>query len=291
MLRDELVRELDDYFRVPDVENDSAWGDTYDRLGASYWREYTEPSWAGRWNGLLVRGADTVERAATCVFPSDAIVASLTPRTFLFSEHPIAFEDDVAGFTPLARETFELMSEREISFYNAHAPLDHHPEVSPSRLCAAALGLDGWEEFFPIADGIPGGAVVVGDSGSRVDTLADRLRTFLGDEIPVLVVARPRSEAGRVAVAAGGGADRSILEASLERGCGTFVTGNAASECRIDFVREGVRAFRDLAAAEGVAVVDGTHYGTEKPPQLAMTAWFRARGLAAAFVPGRPERS
>jgi hypothetical protein len=27
----------------------------------------------------------------------------------------------------------------------------------------------------------------------------------------------------------------------------------------------------------------------EKPPQLAMVEWFRARGLDAEFRPGRPE--
>jgi putative NIF3 family GTP cyclohydrolase 1 type 2 len=276
---------------VADVENDAAWGETYDWLGAPYWRDYAEAAWAGRWNGLVVRGAEAVEQAATCVFPSDAIVASLEPRTFLFSEHPIAFEDDVAGFVPLARETFEAMKGRGVNFYNAHAPLDQRPEVSPSRLSAEALRLERWEKFFPIADGIPGGAVVIGNRELELDELAGRLRAFLGDEIPVVVLSRPRREAGRVAIAAGGGGDRAILEASLKRGCQTFVTGNAASECRIDFVQKGLRAFRELADAEGVGLVDGTHYGTEKPLQLAMAEWFRRRGLAAECVPGRPERS
>ena len=33
------------------------------------------------------------------------------------------------------------MRENRISFYNAHAPLDMHPEVSPSRLCAVGVTL------------------------------------------------------------------------------------------------------------------------------------------------------
>lgn len=290
MRLDNAVSALDAYFRVPEVENDD-WSETYEQLYPEpYWREFAEPGYEGRWNGLVVRGADDVERAVTCVFPSDAIVASLPPRTLLFSEHPIAFEDDLEGFAPLARETFERMKAEGICFYHVHAPLDMHPDVSPSRLVAEGLGLTGLDEYYPIADGIPGGAAVAGDSGLTLDGLASRLREVLGAEIPVGVLTRRREGAGRVAVVAGGGADADILTASLERGCETFVTGNAATRCRLDFVRDGVRAFRALADEAGVAVVDGTHYGLEKPPQLAMVGWFEQLGMPAEFRPGRPER-
>ncbi|HSK15268.1 MAG TPA: Nif3-like dinuclear metal center hexameric protein [Gaiellaceae bacterium] len=291
MRLDEVVAALDAYFRVPDVSGDD-WAPTFALLYPDpYWRAFAEAGYEGRWNGLLVRGAETVERAVACVFPSDAIVASLPPGTLLFSEHAIAFEDDEAGFAPLARSTFERLREEGCSFYHAHAPLDMHPDVSPSRLVAEGLRLTGLEEYFPIARGIPGGAAIVGESDASLDELAVRLGAFLGPEIRVEVLSRFREEAGRVAVVAGGGADRAILEASLDRGCETYVTGNAATRCRLPFVREGVRAFRALADEAGVAVVDGTHYGLEKPPQLAMVAWFRSLGLAAEFAPGRPERS
>ena len=70
----------------------------------------------------------------------------------------------------------------------------------------------------------------------------------------------------------------------------TYVTGNAVSPCPIPEVQASIAAFRALSSEAGVSVVDGTHYGTEKPPQLAMAEWFRARGLQAEFVPGHPER-
>lgn len=286
---DALVSELDAYFRVPEVRDDD-WSDTFAFLYPDpYWREFAEPGYEGRWNGLFVRGAEDVERVATCVFPSDQIVAGLGPGTFLFSEHPIAFEDDVAGFEPLARESFERMRRDAIAFYHVHAPLDQHPNVSPSRLVAQGLRLRGLEEYFPIASGIPGGAAVAGDAEGTVGELAERLPGLLGDEIPIRLVTRPEVAAGRVAVVAGGGADVEILEASLERGCTTFVSGNIATRCRLDFVQEGVRAFRERAEEAGVALVDATHYGLEKPPQLAMLSWFEGRGLPAEFRPGRPE--
>jgi putative NIF3 family GTP cyclohydrolase 1 type 2 len=285
---DELVADLDAYFRVPDVRGDD-WSRTMAHVYPDpYWRDYVVPGWEGHWNGLSMRGAQEVARAATCVFPSDRIVDGLEPGTFLFSEHPVDFADE-PGFLPLSLETYELMRERGISFYNAHAPLDMHPEVSPSRLCAVGVGLEGLEEYFPICDGIDGGAAVIGQSTLSADGLADALRSYLGPEVKVHVLTRPRGDAGRVAMVAGGGAQVEILEASLERGCQTYVTGNAATNCRLEFVQKEVRAFRGRADQAGVMLIDAMHYGMEKPPQLAMAQWFRARGLEAEFVPDGPK--
>jgi putative NIF3 family GTP cyclohydrolase 1 type 2 len=280
----DVVADLDKYFRVPDVENDAPWYEDVE----PYWRDFVEADWVERRNGLMVRGADEVERVATCVFPSVRIVAGLEPRTLLFAEHPIDLEDE-PGFLPLPRETFETMKARGISFYHVHGPLDQHPEVSPSRLIAEGLGLADWEEYFPIVDGIPGGAAVIGESALTLDELAQRLRELLGPEVPVRVVSSPRERAERVAIVAGGGAQREILDASLERGCRTYVTGNAVTRCRLEFVQEEVRGFLARARETDVAVVDATHYGTEKPPQLEMVEWFRRRGLPAEFVPDGPK--
>jgi putative NIF3 family GTP cyclohydrolase 1 type 2 len=280
--RDRLVQRLDGYFGTLDVRGDD-WAELFDLVYPDrYWREFAEPGYESRWNGLMVRGRDEVERVATCVFPSDRVVGLLEPGTFLFSEHPIDYADG-PGFLPLSRESFTRMYADGIGFYHVHAPIDHHPEVSPSRLCAAAMGVPVEDEYLPIAEGIPGGAAVIGMSDTTLDALAARLQAYLGAEVPVQVVRRrPSSDwAGRVAVVGGGGADRAALEASLERGCQTYVTGGV-------FTR-WAEAFLALAGEAGVAVVDGTHYGTEKPSQLAMVDWFRALGLEAEFIPDGPK--
>jgi len=282
MRRDELVGQLDAYFGTREVRGDE-WADLFELVYPEpYWRDYAEADYEGRWNGLLVRGADEVERAATCVFPSDRVIAMLEPGTFLFSEHPIDYGDD-PGFLPLSRESFERMRSAGISFYNVHAPLDHHLEISPSRMCAAAMGVPVEEEYLPIAQGIPGGAAVIGPSGETLDDIAGRLQALLGPEVPVTIVRRRdgTGAAGRVAVVGGGGADREALEAALERGCETYVTGGVFTRWAEEFLA--------LAESSGIAVVDGTHYGTEKPPQLAMVDWFRNVGLKAEFIPDGPK--
>jgi putative NIF3 family GTP cyclohydrolase 1 type 2 len=276
------VELLDRYFGTLQVRGDD-WSDLFELVYPDpYWREFAEPGYEGRWNGLLVRGGDEVARVATCVFPSDRVVGLLAPGTLLFSEHPIDYADE-PGFLPLARETFGRMRAGAIGFYHVHAPIDHHPVVSPSRLCAAAMEVPVEEEYLPIAEGIPGGAAVIGASDASVDELAVRLAAGLGAEVPVRVVRRrPGSDrAGRVAVVGGGGADREALAASLERGCETYVTGGV-------FTR-WAKEFLVLADEARVAVIDGTHYGTEKPTQLAMVDWFRAAGLDAEFIADGPK--
>jgi putative NIF3 family GTP cyclohydrolase 1 type 2 len=282
MRSDELVGRLDAYFGTCEVRGDE-WADLFELVYPDpYWREYAEPGYEGRWNGLLVRGADEVTRAATCVFPSDRVIAGVAPGTFLFSEHPIDYGDE-PGFLPLSRASFERLRSDGIGFYNVHAPIDHHPEISPSRMCAAGMGVPVEDEFLPIAEGIPGGAAVIGPSDATLDDLAARLQALLGPEVPVTVVRRRAGTdaAGRVAVVGGGGADRDALEAALERGCETFVTGGVFTRWAAEFLA--------LAESSGIAVVDGTHYGTEKPPQVAMVDWFRGLGLEAEFIPDGPK--
>jgi putative NIF3 family GTP cyclohydrolase 1 type 2 len=288
VLLEDLVDELDAYFRIGLVSCDDwarAFEHAYPREPS--WREHVEPAFAGHWAGLMVRGDAEVERVVTCVFPGDAVIAGLEPRTLLFSEHPLDFTDG-GGFRPLARSSFATLAERGCSLYVVHAPLYQHPEVGPSRLLADGLGLEQAETYHPIDPGLPGGIAVVGESSLTVEGLADRIRGFLGPCIPVHVLTRTAERAGTVAVVAGGGARVEILQASLERGCQTYVTGNAATNSGVARVQDRVRAFRRLADAEHISLIDATHYGTERPPQLAMVDWFRRLGLPARFVENGP---
>ena len=202
---------------------------------------------------------------------------------------------DEPGFLPLSRASFETMRARGISFYNVHAPIDQHPRISPSRMCADAIGLTGVEEYFPIDPAIP----------AAVRWWRQRPHDRGGGRAAVLVAGkrgagdgrrRHRPAAGRVTVVGGGGTDRELLEASLERGCQTYVTGGAVTRCRVEIVQRMLKEFLDLAQAEGVSVIDATHYGTEMPPQLAMVDWFQQRGLPARSSPtarssNRPQRA
>lgn len=284
----EVVQALDAEFRVDLVTRDD-WSCLYAHCYPDpYWREFVEPGYVERWNGLLVRGGDAVDRAVTCVFPSDEIVDSLEPATLLFSEHPLDFADR-PGFQPLARASFAALQEKGCSFYHVHLPLDQHATLGPSRLLAAGLGLDAPRDFAHTDPALPAGEAVVGDSPLSLEGLVARLGSFLGDDIPVHVLTRASGHAGRVAVAAGGGGQPEVLQEALDLGATTYVTGNAGTYSELEPVQELNRRFRSLAERAQVSVIDATHYGTERSPQLAMVDWFGKRGLPARFAENGPK--
>jgi hypothetical protein len=57
----------------------------------------------------------------------------------------------------------------------------------------------------------------------------------------------------------------------------------------IGFVQEELSAFRLLAEQHAVSLISATHYGSERPPQLAMLDWFLSRGIPAKFIENGPK--
>ena len=251
-----------------------------------YWREYVVHDWEGRWNGLSMRGADEVERVATCVFPSDVIVEGLAPGTFLFSEHPVDFADE-PGFLPLSLETYEAMRENGISFYNVHAPLDMHPEVSPSRLCAQGVGLERLEEYFPICEGIPAGRAWAADPRCRWEARPKRLPPYLAPGIRVPVPTGPgpgggacrcprRGPRARNLTAPPRGASRDPTPSTRTQTPGSTSSGRGWGTPAAPRRWRSPPSRRDTIQSR-------------RPPRLAMARGSPNRGLKAGSVPTGPK--
>ena len=217
MRLDVLTGALDDEFGTRLVQDDD-WADVFGQCYPDpYWREFAEPGWEGRWNGLMVRGSGEVARAVTCVFPSDGVVAGWS-RGRCCSRSTGGFRRRAGLPAALTGQLRDDAGAGDLVSTDVHAPIDQHPRISPSRMCADAIGLTGVEEYFTIDPAIPGGCAVVGDSDRTIEEVAELLSSWLGNEVPVTVVRRHRPAAGRVTVVGGGGTDRELLEASLERG-------------------------------------------------------------------------
>ena len=84
-----------------------------------------------------------------------------------------------------------------------------------------------------------------------------------------------------MAMVAGGGAMVELLEAALDAAARPYVTGNAATTCRLTSSRSRSAPSGSAPTRPASPLIDAMHYGMEKPPQLAMVEWFRARGLDA----------
>ena len=246
---DELVDELDRYFRIAEVENDD-WSPAFEDVYAEpYWRDYVEPGYEGKWNGLMVRGAGEVERVVTCVFPSDRIVGALEPGTLLFSEHPLDFADE-PGFLPLSRESFATLKDAGLRLLPRARAAGHAPRGVAVAALRRGRRAGGARGVLPDRRRDPGRRgdrrrqrALAGRAGRGVSrrTSGRRSRCTCSHGRATRPAASPSSRAA--------GPTSTSSQASIERGCRTYVTGNAATNCRLDWIQEKVRAFRELADA------------------------------------------
>jgi hypothetical protein len=161
-----IVRFLDDYFRVNDVESDPAFSRfvpmVYDPIGFP-WRVFFELEFAKRFNGLMMRGSDTVGRIWCVSFPSAGVLDHILPRShpgdLIFSHHPIDMECDDPrgekgrGFVPILPERLHAIRDRGLSFYSCHIPLDTHTEISTSDALVRLIGGVVTNQFLPVGCG------------------------------------------------------------------------------------------------------------------------------------------
>jgi putative NIF3 family GTP cyclohydrolase 1 type 2 len=189
-------------------------------------------------NGLMVDTGRPISRVAAAVNTSfRAIEGAAAAGAELLLVHHTTWASIDLG---LKGRKEEALRRHGVSLYGAHLALDSHPELSPSVVLAGRLGV-------AVEPGARHGVV------GRLEGTFDGFVARMGAELGVRPEAWRNADAfGRVALVAGGAARTSYLEAALEAGCDTYVTG------------EGLMYTKLFAREAGINLVLGTHYATEK---------------------------
>ena len=187
-----LVELLDDYFGTREVRGDD-WSDLFELVYPDpYWREFAEPGYEGRWNGLLVRGGEDVTSVATCVFPvgSRGRAACAGHLSLLRASDRLRRR----GGLPAARagdvRAHARRRDRLLPRPRSDRPPPGGVPVAAVRGGHGGLGGGG---VSPDRRGHPrrrGGDR--DQSDASLDDLAARLQAALGAEVPVQVVRRRR---------------------------------------------------------------------------------------------------
>lgn len=173
--RTEVVLFFDTFFQVRDLPSDPAFSRfvpmVYDPIGFS-WRDFFEPAFAERFNGLMIRGAVRVGKVWCIAFPAEEVLARILaqalPGDLIFSHHPINMEcgdprgGKGRGFLPLDPRMLRRLKDRGISFYSCHVPLDTHAEISTSGAIVRVLGGTVVDQFLPTGLGFAGRLCEVG---------------------------------------------------------------------------------------------------------------------------------
>ncbi len=161
----ELVQRLDEFFNIGAYDESAFWPSLLPASDLPVYRRFAEPDFVqSRWNGLMLRSSDEVDRVYLVVFPDQAVLDTIlalelersAPGAMIFAHHPVDFEESGRGFIGISEAQLEELREHHISYYCCHAPLDCNKEISTVGALAKVLKLRELEPFGPHFEGMEG---------------------------------------------------------------------------------------------------------------------------------------
>ena len=247
--------------------------------------KYLTENFKERSMGLVCDFAEEIHTVYSAVFPSQKVMGEILDKgaadAMLFVHHPAAWDisREIALY-PMDTGLLDRFRERRISIYNLHVPLDNYGEYGTSKTLADALGLEIEKPFAPYFGALCG---VIGKTECKTVTeLQEVFSQGVGHKTALYPYGEQKIKGGRVAVAAGGGNDRGVVAEMIENDVHVLITGVSVK----NHISSGVHAYEQ---EQGVTVLGGTHYSTEKFACIKMCEYFRELGLPAVFVGDEPD--
>jgi len=247
--------------------------------------EFLSENFKKRSMGLVCDFAIEINKVYTAVFPSKSVMQNILDRNetdiMLFVHHPSIWDIRKSPnvFQQMDRDLLKQFQMIGISIYNLHVPLDNFGEYSTSVSLAKVLEIKpekSYAHYFGALCGVLGKSEL-----GTVQELKARLDSVIGHEARLYRYGDDNIKNGTVAVVAGGGNDVEILEETAKAGVNTFVTGITAKN-------DHSKKAHEYAEQNGINILGGTHYSTEKFACIAMCEYFRKNRLPSEFVKDDP---
>ncbi len=286
----DLTRELDQLYIIAEWDSDPAFSHwlprVYENIGYDYAATF-EPDFCRRFNGLMLRAAETVQEVYCAAFPDphtlDRLLAMTSGEALLFVHHPIDMEVAGSGFLPISPETLEQLRGRGVSIYACHAPLDCHDEIGTNASIVQAFGIQVEASFAPYGKGYAGRIGTLGPKS--LEQLVDKAKKIFGVDRVEIAGARP-DPITRVATVPGGGDDVELLEESQNLGAQVYITGEwytrttPADQAGQAWAEANCAACHSYAKSSPMALLGFSHAATEFLVMTTqMTGFFRRKGL------------
>lgn len=273
MKRDLIVQELNTSFGINQLSADPAMSRfvpmVYDPIGFD-WKAFFEPGFVSKFNGLMIKGADSVGKVWGVSFPSDEVLTRIISQAkegdLIFAHHPVNMECGDPrgkmgrGFLPVNLELLRKIEDKGISFYACHAPLDYHEKMSTSGAIALGIGGKMVSRFYPYGNGFAG--VVCEVPKTNTTDLAESLRKLA--ELPYIDnIGVERDDITRISIVAGGGGDVEDIQEGENQNVQCHVGGEVT--CKID----NERGRREKAKIEEylptvkISILGLSHAGSE----------------------------
>jgi putative NIF3 family GTP cyclohydrolase 1 type 2 len=290
MMLDELKRVLDELFSISEWEPDPAMSRWLPRVYQALDHDYTlilEPDFCLRFNGLMLRAAETVEQVYCAAFPGPEIVGQVLERrkgsTLLFLHHPVDMEVAGAGFLPIPPQALEQLKANRISVYSCHAPLDCRDEIGTNASIVQAFQVEVEQSFAQFGHGFAGRIGTI--PPARLDELIATGKQVFGVERVEVGGAEPGSIT-RVAIVAGSGDDVELMEEAERLGAQAYLSGEwytramPADASERSWAEANRAACQTYAQSTKMALLGFSHAATEFLVMRGqMAAYFRHRDL------------
>jgi len=239
----EIQHALDSLFQIKKYGKDSAFSRfipaVYDPIEFP-WRQFFEADFVNTFNGLMIKGAETVNTIFLAVFPTDDVlekfISQSKPGDLLFMHHPLVMEcgDPLGksgrGFVPIPMHDLQTIKEKELSIYTCHVPMDHHQTYGTSIAIAKALEANIVDGFAYDGKDIPCG-LICEIHETTTSNLEQRLKELF--HVPYIDFESKHHESiTKIAIIAGCGDKVDLLKEAEEKGAEAYITGEI--HCHID---------------------------------------------------------
>lgn len=293
---DELCSTLDLFFNVHAFDESQDWERFWDDPYRETFRHFARPTFLeGSWNGLMLDNrseAAIVERVYLVVFPTQDIIDTIiaqevernAPGSLIFAHHLSGFTEKGAAFEPIAAEQLEELREHHISYYNCHAPLDCHDEISTGNALANALQLDVEGRFARYYAGLAGVHGTI--PPTPFQKFAERLQGVC--ELPHLRYDQVRHNGQmveHVAILPGGGDDPDLIQEAASLGADTYITGHWWLFGKSEFAAQRREAARSVIGQANMNLLSASHYSSEMVVMRdQMEEWFADHGVDTVLI-------
>ncbi|MBI2022573.1 Nif3-like dinuclear metal center hexameric protein [Candidatus Daviesbacteria bacterium] len=206
MKRDDLVKWLDEYLKINEVED-------------------------GSWNGLQAEGSIEVKKIALGVDAGlDLFKKAAEDKTDLIIVHhgmfwknwnPSIVSANKQSFSP-NKDRVEFLLKSGLSLYAAHLPLDRHKEVGNNAMLLKIIGARITDEF-DIAEGKNTSWLGEFKKEKSLKEIVENLKKSLQTECKIIPFGK--KEIKKVAVCTGGGG-YSTHQLAFESGVDLYITGD-----------------------------------------------------------------
>lgn len=273
----ELYNRLENDFIFKELSDD--WARYMGEL-----ENYLTPNFKERSMGLVCDFAEEINKVYSAVFPNEAvmqkIIADGVRDAMLFLHHPSIWDSRrPKPFYQMDKELLEKFKENRIAIYNLHVPLDNFSEYSTSKTLADALGIEFEKTFAAYRGGLCG---VIGKTRCKtIEEVHSQFSKVMGHATSLYQYGDKNIEDGRIAIVAGGGNNKDIVSEMIENNIKVLITGITVSD-------EGYSEVHQLEQENGINVLGGTHYSTEKFACQKMCSYFEKLGFTSEFIEGQP---